>query len=206
MSSTTPQSIRIAVSIFWLVIVGLGTGMLWKYSNTPNPDPMSPAHWPATTTIPHANGKATLVMFVHPRCACTSASMGELAELMAHCQGLVNAHVVFFRPSGSPNDWSHSDLWKAASIIPGVTVQADENGREAQLFHAETSGHTAVYNAVGQLVFNGGITASRGHSGDNAGRDAITAWLHGQTPGSAQTPVYGCLILKPELKPTDGVK
>ena len=206
MSSTGRQRIQIAISLLWLVVVGLGTGMLWKYSNTPNPDPAPPAHWPATTTIPRVNGRATLVMFVHPRCSCTIASMGELAVLMAHCQGLVNAHVVFFRPSGSREDWTHSDLWQSAAIIPGVTVQADEDGREARLFHAETSGHTALYDPQGQLVFDGGITASRGHSGDNAGRDAITAWLHGQTPVHTQTPVFGCLILKPESKPTDGVK
>lgn len=206
MSSAGRQRIQIAIALLWLVVVGLGTGMLWKYSNTPNPDPSPPAHWPATTTIPRANGHATLVMFVHPRCSCTVASMGELAVLMAHCQGLVNAHVVFFRPSGSREDWTHSDLWRAAAIIPGVTVQADEDGREAQLFHAETSGHTALYDAQGQLVFDGGITASRGHSGDNAGRDAITAWLHGQTLEHTQTPVFGCLILKPDSKTSDGVK
>lgn len=206
MSSAGRQRIQIAVSLLWLVVVGLGTGMLWKYSNTPNPDPSPPAHWPATTTIPRVNGRATLVMFVHPRCSCTVASMGELAVLMAQCQGLVNARVVFFRPRGSREDWTHSDLWRAAAIIPGVTVQADEDGHEAQLFHAETSGHTALYDAQGQLVFDGGITASRGHSGDNAGRDAITAWLHGQTPEHTQTPVFGCLILKPDSKTSDGVK
>jgi len=32
------------------------------------------------------------------------------------------------------------------------------------------------------------------------------ALLHGKTTERAQTPVYGCLILKPESKPTDGVK
>ena len=132
--------------------------------------------------------------------------MGELAILMAHCQGLVNARVVFFRPSGSHEDWTHSDLWQAAAAIPGVTVQADEDGREARLFHAETSGHTALYDARGQLIFDGGITASRGHSGDNDGREAIMALLHGKTTERAQTPVYGCLILKPESKSTDGVK
>jgi hypothetical protein len=206
MSSAGRQWIQIAISVVWLGVVGLGTGMLWKYSNTPNPDPTPPALWPATTTIPRANGRATLVMFVHPRCACTSASVGELAALMAHCQGLVNARVVFFRPSGSREDWTHSDLWKAAAMIPGVKVQADEDGREARLFHAETSGHTALYNEQGQLVFDGGITVSRGHAGDNDGRDAITAFLHGKAPERVQTPVYGCLILKPESQPTDGVK
>jgi hypothetical protein len=206
MSSAIRQQIRIVVSVLWLAVVGVGSGMLWKYSNTPNTDPTPPANWPATATIPRMNGRATLVMFVHPQCSCTSASMSDLAVLMAHCQGLVNAHVIFFRPSGSREDWTHSDLWKAAAIIPDVTVQADEDGREARLFHAETSGHTALYDAQGRLVFDGGITASRGHEGGNDGSEAIVALLHGKTPERAQTPVYGCLILKPEPKTANGVK
>jgi len=30
-----------------------------------------------------------------------------------------------------------------------------------------------LYDKLGQLVFNGGITSSRGHEGDNEGQDAI---------------------------------
>ena len=87
-----------------------------------------------------------------------------------------------------------------------MTVQADDDGREARLFHAETSGHTALYGAQGQLIFDGGITVSRGHEGDNDGTEAILALLHDKTPDRAQTPVYGCLILQPDPKTTNGTK
>ena len=196
--------VHIAAVVFWLAAVGLGMAALLNYSNTPSHDGLAPAHWPAQSTVRRVAGQATLVMFAHPRCACTRASVGELAELMAHCQGLVGARVVFFRPSGSAEDWAHSDLWRAAEVIPGVTVQSDEGGREARLFHADASGHTVLYDAQGHLVFNGGITVSRGHSGDNAGRDAIMAYLHAKSVERAQTPVFGCLILDPASKSTHG--
>jgi len=201
---TTHYWAYIVTGALWLVAVGLGMAALLNYSNTPSRDRLAPERWPAQSTIPRVAGQATLVMFTHPRCACTRASVGELAELMAHCQKLVGAHVVFFRPSGSVEDWAHSDLWRAVELIPGVTVQSDEDGREARLFHADTSGHTVLYDAQGQLVFNGGITISRGHSGDNAGRDAIMAFLHAKTMDRAQTPVFGCLILDPSSKPANG--
>ena len=196
----------IAAVALWLVAVGLGMAALLNYSNTPSHDGLAPAHWPAQSTIPRVAAQATLVMFAHPRCACTRASVGELAVLMAHCQQLVSAHVVFFRPRGSAGDWAHSDLWRAAEVIPGVTVQADEDGQEARLFHADTSGHTVLYDAQGHLVFNGGITIARGHSGDNAGRDAIMAFLQTKATDHAQTPVFGCPILDSTSRTSNGVK
>jgi hypothetical protein len=186
----------VVVSICWLLAVGAGTGVLLNYSNTPAQDGIAPVRWPAPSRIPRVAGEPSLVMFVHPHCPCTRASMGELAELMAHCQKLVDAHVVFFHPGNSGEEWSHSDLWRAAMAIPGVSVQSDEDGREAKLFHGETSGHTILYDGQGRLLFDGGITASRGHSGDNAGRDAIEALLHGKTTQQAMTPVFGCPILE----------
>jgi hypothetical protein len=204
MKSVTGRWWPIAVSLCWLLTVGAGIGVLLNYSNTAGQDGMAPVRWPAQSKIPHVAGEPALVMFVHPRCPCTKASMGELAELMAHCQGLVGAYVVFFHPGNSGEEWSHSDLWRAAEAIPGVRVQSDEDGREARLFHGETSGHTMLYDGQGRLLFDGGITASRGHSGDNDGRDAIEALLHGKTAQQAMTPVFGCPIFERGSKPTGG--
>jgi hypothetical protein len=178
--------------------------MLLNYSNTAGQDGMAPVRWPAQSAIPRIAGKPTLVMFVHPHCPCTRASMSELAEVMARCQKLVSAHVVFFHPGNSGEEWSHSDLWRAAEAIPGVSVQSDEDGREARLFHGETSGHTILYDGQGRLLFDGGITVARGHSGDNAGTDAIEAMLHGKTAQQAMTPVFGCPIFERGSRPPGG--
>ena len=192
------------ISLLWLLTVGAGTAILLKYSNTAGPDETAPAHWPTQTRIAQSSREATLIMFAHPRCPCTRASIGELAELMAHCQGLVSAHVVFFRPGTFDEDWTRSDLWRSAAAIPGVSVQSDQDGQEAKFFHAATSGHTMLYDTHGDLVFDGGITSARGHAGDNAGRDAIETFLHGAPTGTAQTPVFGCLILNPKSSATNG--
>jgi hypothetical protein len=88
-------------------------------------------------------------------------------------------------------------LWRSAEAIPGVTVRADQDGNEARCFQAKTSGHVALYDVHGKLLFSGGITSSRGHSGDNAGRSAIMKLLkHEMAVG--ETPVFGCSLLSPE--------
>jgi hypothetical protein len=148
-----------------------------------------PKEWPADSAI--APRGPTLVMFAHPHCPCTRASIGELAQIMAHCQGKLTSHVLFLQPADQRHDWVETDLWRSAEAIPGVTVHADWNGAEARRFHACTSGQAVLYDA-GRLLFAGGITAGRGHSGDNPGRDAVIALLATPTATGVRTPVYGC--------------
>ena len=77
-----------------------------------------------------------------------------------------------------------------------------DDGREARLFGAATSGQTMVYGRNGHLLFSGGITAARGHYGDNAGASAIGALLEQPTPQSGRkTAVYGCALFAPRSSP-----
>ena len=111
---------------------------------------------------------------------------------MAQAQGRVIAYVLFLKPTGSSTDWEKTDLWQSAARIPGVNVVADDNGIEARRFHAVTSGQTALYDVDGHLLFSGGITSARGHSGDNAGRSAIVSLLNTGDADLTETAVFGC--------------
>jgi hypothetical protein len=184
-----------ALGLLWLAGIGAGLKILWRYENAPGVAAAAPRFWPADSRLQRASGRATLVMLAHPHCPCTRASIGELALLMAQCQGRVETQVVFYQPDGFAEDWARTDLWHSAAIIPGVTVQQDTGGIEARRFQAETSGQALLYDAAGRLIFSGGITGSRGHSGDNAGRSAIISLL---TKGQAehnQTFVFGCSLV-----------
>ena len=121
--------------------------------------------------------------------------MGELALLMAHLQGKVATHVLFFTPDNAQADWQGTDLWRAAEQIPGVVVHSDPGGMEAQRFGAATSGYTVLYGRNGRLMCHGGITGSRGHAGDNAGRSAIESLLHDGRADCTQSFVFGCPLL-----------
>jgi hypothetical protein len=176
----------------WLLVVGGGLSVLWGYENTPGVAAAPPRQWPADSQIRPAPGRATLVMLAHPHCPCTRASIGELASLMAHGQGRLTAYVLFLKPAGFSEDWEKTDLWRSAAGIPGVNPVVDEEGTEARRFHAITSGQTLLYGADGRLLFSGGITASRGHSGDNAGRSAIVSLVNTGGAERDETFVFGC--------------
>ncbi len=172
-------------------MIAVGLTLLWRYENASGPAAAPPSQWPLASGIHLATDRATLIMLAHPHCPCTRASIGELARLMAQAQGRVTAYALFVKPAGSSDDWENTDLWRNAAGIPGVNVVVDD-GVEAQRFHAVTSGQTVLYNAEGHLLFSGGITGSRGHSGDNEGRSAIVSLLNTGEAERAETSVFGC--------------
>ena len=169
----------------WVAALAFGSVKMLDYEFTPGAAGRPSGAWPAASDIRPDRHYAHLVMFAHPRCPCTRASIAELAHVMAHAQGLAVATVLFYRPRQFPPGWERTDLWWSAAAIPGVTVLADPEGREAQRFGAVTSGHVLLYDRAGQLLFSGGITGSRGHEGDNAGCDSVIRLL--MSGATAQT-------------------
>lgn len=186
--------IRIALGSFWLLAVGAGFAAILNHQGAGGHAGATPEHWPSGARVDLDRGSYTLIMFAHPQCPCTRASLEELNRLLVRSQGRVAARVVFYRPARFPDDWSRTGLWRSAASIPSVTVDEDPDGAEAQLFGAETSGYVLLYDTRGQLLFKGGITGSRGHAGDNAGKSAVAALLTGQGVSARQAPVYGCSL------------
>jgi hypothetical protein len=183
------------VGAVWVAAVALGLSRLWTYESTPGAPARLPVAWPVGSSVPRTPNLPTLVLLTHPHCPCSRATIGELAALMTTCRGRLTATVLMLRPDGMPDGWERTDLWDAAAAIPGVAVTADPGGAEARQFGASTSGQALLFAPDGRLLFAGGITESRGHRGDNAGRATIAALALGQAPAPAKpatAPVYGC--------------
>jgi hypothetical protein len=180
--------------ICWLLVVGIGLKRLWAYAYTPGPEAAAPGSWPATSQLPRRATDPTLVMLLHPQCACSRASIGELAQLMAHVQGQVTVHLLFYRPVGAGSEWTDTELWDSAAAIPGVQLRIDEDGAEAARFGGFVSGQTFLFGADDRLLFHGGITFARGHSGDNVGRESLQALIRHEPAPARRTPVFGCLL------------
>jgi hypothetical protein len=187
-------SVRVAICGLWLILAVAGFALVLNYQNTPGVEGKFSDAWPVGTTLKLNTNGATLVMFVHPQCPCSRSTIEELNRLLARIQNKASVQVCFFQPDGLPAEWSRSGLWSSAAAIPGVVSQQDVGGRQALLFGAETSGSVFLYNPEGQLVFKGGITAGRGHAGDNSGANAIAALLSGTPVPLQQTPVFGCSL------------
>jgi len=186
--------------VLWLGIVCGATVKMIRYANAPGASDPAPATWPKESGIPHKDRTPTLVMFAHPHCPCTRASLGELERLLAQVPAQLNVHVVFLKPAGTPSDWDKADLWQKAASIPGVTVHRDDREIEARRFKAETSGQTLLYDAAGNLQFEGGITWARGHAGDNSGRTAILQLLREEPSNQVKTPVFGCSLFEAQCQ------
>jgi len=180
----------------WLLAVATGMTVLWRYSTAPGIPAAPPHEWPRESRIRPSPDLATLILLAHPQCPCTRASIEELDRLMARLDGRLVAHVLFVTPTDAPDGFERTDLWRSAAAIPGVDVVRDEDGVEARRFHAPTSGQVILYDAAGRLRFSGGITAARGHAGDNLGRSAIVELLEGDSPTATATPVFGCSLLE----------
>jgi hypothetical protein len=188
----------IVLGIFWLVAVGGGMAVLRNYESTSGTAGDPPANWPAESHIPQTTGLPTVIVMGHPKCPCTRATISELAVMMARLHDHATAVVVLVRPHGTPDGWDDTDLRRNAAQIPGVTVMSDLDEVEADRFHAEVSGQTMLYNADGKLLFSGGITASRGHAGDNVGRSSIVSLVTDGTAEHTRTPVFGCALRTPK--------
>src|SRR5580698_9865761 len=91
-----PAAVVVAVAL-WVPAVGFGIEVLWRYSNTPGRPATPPVDWPAGAPMERQNGRATLVMFAHPQCPCSKASIGELAIVMAQTPSKLDAQVIFFQ-------------------------------------------------------------------------------------------------------------
>src|SRR5579863_8219926 len=136
----------------WGLSVAIGASTMIRYASTPGRLATPPVDWPRNTQLQPASPKATLLVFVHPQCPCSRATLEELAQIMVLRQQ-VEGRVYFLEPAGT--QWSKTDLYDSAVRIPGVRVLSDPNGVVARQFGARTSGQSLLYDAGGRLVFNG---------------------------------------------------
>jgi hypothetical protein len=202
MSPRSKAGTWVAIGLLWLTIVAAGMAKLMDYDSSPGAAAAAPGEWPPAAVMTRAANGPTLVMFVHPRCDCTRASLGELAEVLARARQKPRTYVVFIKPQKSGEAWEHSSLWISASKIPGVSVVRDDAGAEAHRFGVRTSGQTLLYDADGRLVFSGGTTAARGKPGNSTGRATLVALIAGETPPASSTPVFGCELFGPGEEPS----
>jgi hypothetical protein len=192
------------LGILWVCALAAGEWRLLHHEHSPGKPASTQADWPNGTRLPYQTGLFNLLVFAHPHCPCTSATLNELANLMATCRDRVAAQVIFVEPEGAGPNWKDTPLRRKAAAIPGVTVLSDEGGIEAQRFDARTSGQVFLYDPQGRLRFQGGITPSRGHEGDNTGKQAIIDIVVDGSQTDTKTNVFGCPLQEasfPSAKP-----
>lgn len=176
----------------WLLAVAIAFQPLFAYQSSPGKFGSIQKIWPASSKLKRIHNEDTIVMFVHPKCPCTRATLEQLNRLSAFGGERFNAIIVFQQPKGYGDSWIKGPMWDRVSAIRGARCVIDSEQREAKLFGSNTSGDTFVYNKNGSLLFHGGITAGRGHEGDCPGFKALRAILLDQKSNIAHVPSFGC--------------
>ncbi|MBN9414344.1 hypothetical protein ABS71_22830 [bacterium SCN 62-11] len=170
---------RFRILLLAFTCLGLASAYLsWMlYECTPGRAALPPEHYPGTGALPR------LILFLHPRCPCSRATVDELTQIGP----LPQLEIVLSQASSA-------GALKAQ--FPQAELVSDPEGIERELYHAWTSGQLVGYSADGRLGFCGGITASRGQRGASLGRAHLLAWLHGQP--QQQASVFGCPLVNPD--------
>ncbi len=196
MGSAGRAAIAVLVAL-WLGAVLGGSWWLWRYKSAPGAEAGTAAAWPRATGgagVVRSATRPTLVVFIHPECPCSRATLRELRRLLDAVGDRVATEIVFVRPGSVQAGWERGENWDLAAALPGVSVHVDQDGATAAAFGVLTSGHTLLYDRDGRLRFSGGITAARGHEGDSAGQSMVADMLLRGRAGSAVTPVFGCAL------------
>lgn len=187
-----------ACVVAWSALIVLGSAVFTRYEFTPGPLQTAPLRWPSDTKLRATPGGFALLLFLHPLCTCSEATIAELRHLEEALAQLPNqprlhTRVVFAAASGLPGNWRESPTVRLARSVPGWTVVYDD-GAEARRFGARTSGMLSAYGADGSLVFSGGVTVARGQRGENPGLASLRAALTQRQPALKPNRVFGCAL------------
>ena len=208
-----------AALIVWTVVVIVGWYRVSSYSFAADPLAMTgaPKHWPADSIIAKTDKRPTLLLFLHPKCPCSRATVAELERLntLVPLQRLPNICIVATAPRSVGDLWWSTALLSRAGRLPNAHIILDPGGVEAALFEARTSGTVLLFNAQGEQLYAGGVTLARGHDGHNAGLQAVADLLIDPSAHRPAIPPFGCSVyredvnkateeqLNPDLQPND---
>lgn len=180
--------------VVWIGMLFIGHLVLFEYELTPSPLANTKRIFPHLSGVQLAHGRQNLVLFLHPACPCSVATVDEFHELMREGEKDSVGTVIFYMPPEMEGEWSVAPIIQSVKRIRNVSVEYDTDGSLAQTFGVTTSGHVLIYDGRGVLQFTGGITGSRGHSGDNHYLELAKQCILARKAKYTTTPVFGCSL------------
>jgi hypothetical protein len=156
----------------------------------------APSLHPALLKVP---GHAEVVVFAHPFCPCTRATLQELDESLTRLPSTTAVTVVFVTAGLPAAAVADSDTIRLARQIPRVAVRLDDTGELVRQFGASISGEVFAFNSHGRRIYRGGLTPARGHQGDAAGQEQFEQLVNQNSDTACEAPVYGCPLPQCDL-------
>ncbi|MEP3480482.1 MAG: hypothetical protein ABJZ55_14620 [Fuerstiella sp.] len=193
-STTTLSPFTRCLMAAWGITVLGGVLAVTAYSNSPGAQQDTGDEWPADSTISLHSDLPTILLFVHPKCPCSLATVRELQRSLGNDSDAMSIQIGLYGPEDRDDSWTDTRLKKLAEQAFADSTFVDRNGTEAKRFGAITSGHVLAFSPTGRCLFRGGVTSARGHEGDNLGLEALRQIVAGTPNSCTTTPVFGCPI------------
>jgi hypothetical protein len=187
------KRIWMLAALIWLGVVGGGYAWLLRYSFAAGQTATTPHRLPASLASLPSSTRAQFFLALHPRCPCSRATVRELAKILSRAPGTMDVTVLAYKPADKPDSWLEGELLNDCRRM-NCRICPDPDGKLAASLGNLTSGGVALYDANKRLRYQGGITASRGHEGDNIGESAVIEILQGRRDSHKPLPVFGCPI------------
>lgn len=182
-----------AVLATWATLVAVGQALLLEHTTAAGDPGQPPAalphelaaalHWDRTQPL--------LLLAAHPQCPCLPATLTELQRALADKPPPL-LRVLVHTPSSPPPAWDARAAADLRSTLPNGAAIDDRDGALAAQLGLRTSGHVLLFARDGNLRFTGGVTAGRGHQGDNRAGRTLAAILGDAGKPQASTAVFGC--------------
>ena len=185
---------HVVAMVLWFCCVMAGWYALTRHSTAAG----LPADAPSES---QASPEGHLLVFAHPKCPCTPATLRSLARLLPNAATSPKVTVFVMVPASADQAvWARDAVTQISRVLPHSTILADPGGETAQRYGVRTSGQILYYTSAGVLAFEGGITPGRGHEGRSTTQHRLLDALATNTPADPPSPVFGCALHNRSVK------
>lgn len=176
----------------WLLAISAGMGWWIVHDRTPGASAATGNSWPSNASMVLSEQTGTVIMFVHPHCPCTRASLAKLDSALAACAQKPRVYVVVSPIERDASKTLASANYRRAEQITGAVCIIDDDRRAQARFGAATSGQVVYFDSRGDLKFSGGLTAERGGMAPGGVEQQFVAAVRDTAPSLVLAPVFGC--------------
>jgi hypothetical protein len=184
---------KVVFPVLWLLSALAAFSYINRYSTRPGAVGELPPRSEIQRILSN-NDQTSIILFVHPKCVCSDATVDELKDLLSQFEKKQQpqVYVQFYYPADKTPEWAkESDLYKKLSLFKDWHLRLDQAGGQAFAWGAMTSGYAIMVNKQGNVIFNGGLTVTRGHRGENIGKSGLKKAISFYSELSPDTPLQG---------------
>jgi hypothetical protein len=198
-STSRQRSVLLRTFRWGLLVASLASaslGWMWLLEHAFRPTATRDfvAQWPCGARPVPAEADTRIIVFAHPYCPCTRATLDQLDQSLTRFPHNTFVRVVFTTAGLHGRDIAESGLVAFARRMPRVDVYLDETAEETLRFQARVSGEVLAFDRSGNCQFHGGLTSGRGHRGESTGQRQLERVAVGDSTAPFIGPVYCCVL------------